>query len=37
MTYVLSELSILWGRQIAGGYKEGITPLVDKEDHKMSL
>ncbi len=25
------------GRQIAGGYKEGITPLVDEEDHKMSL
>ncbi len=25
------------GRQIAGGYKEDITPLVDEEDHKMSL
>ena len=25
------------GRQIAGGYKESITPLVDEEDHKMSL
>lgn len=25
------------GRQVAGGYKRGITPLVDDEDHKMSL
>jgi hypothetical protein len=25
------------GRQVAGGYKESITPLVDEEDHKMSL
>ena len=25
------------GRQVAGGYKETITPLVDEEDHKMSL
>ena len=25
------------GRQVAGGYKESITPLVDDEDHKMSL
>jgi len=25
------------GRQIAGGYKESITPLVDEEGHKMSL
>ena len=23
------------GRQIAGGYKPGITPLVDEEEHKM--
>ena len=25
------------GRQIAGGYKKTITPLVDEEDHKISL
>lgn len=25
------------GRQVAGGYKQGATPLVDEEDHKMSL
>ena len=25
------------GRQIAGGYKPGITPLVDEEEHKISL
>jgi len=25
------------GRQIAGGYKDGIVPLVDDEDHKMCL
>jgi len=25
------------GRQIAGGYKASITPLVDEEDHKMSV
>lgn len=25
------------GRQVAGGYKESITPLVDDEDHRMSL
>ena len=25
------------GRQVAGGYKNTITPLVDDEDHKMSL
>ena len=25
------------GRQIAGGYKEGVVPLVDYEDHKMCL
>ncbi len=25
------------GRQIAGGYKQGITPLVDEEEHKISL
>jgi len=25
------------GRQIAGGYKERIVPLVDYEDHKMCL
>ena len=25
------------GRQIAGGYKETITPLVDEEEHKISL
>ena len=25
------------GRQIAGGYKKTITPLVDDEDHKISL
>lgn len=25
------------GRQIAGGYKEGIVPLVDEEGHKMCI
>ena len=25
------------GRQIAGGYKKTVTPLVDEEDHKISL
>lgn len=25
------------GRQIAGGYNKKITPLVDEEDHKISL
>ena len=25
------------GRQIAGGYKKGITPLVDEEEHKMGI
>ena len=25
------------GRQVAGGYKETITPLVDEEKHKISL
>ena len=25
------------GRQIAGGYKAGITPLVDDEEHKMGI
>ena len=25
------------GRQVAGGYKESINPLVDEEHHKMSL
>jgi len=25
------------GRQIAGGYNTKITPLVDEEDHKISL
>ena len=25
------------GRQIAGGYKKGVTPLVDEEEHKMSV
>lgn len=25
------------GRQIAGGYKKTITPLVDEEEHKISL
>ena len=25
------------GRQIAGGYNKTITPLVDEEDHKISL
>lgn len=25
------------GRQIAGGYNQTITPLVDEEDHKISL
>ncbi|MDH3677169.1 MAG: hypothetical protein OEQ12_02585 [Nitrosopumilus sp.] len=25
------------GRQVAGGYKSTITPLVDEEDHKISL
>jgi len=25
------------GRQVAGGYKDTITPLVDEEEHKMSL
>ena len=25
------------GRQIAGGYKKSVTPLVDEEDHKISL
>jgi hypothetical protein len=25
------------GRQVAGGYKDTITPLVDEEEHKISL
>ena len=25
------------GRQIAGGYRDTITPLVDEEEHKISL
>ena len=25
------------GRQIAGGYKKGITPLVDDEEHMMGI
>ena len=25
------------GGQIAGGYKKGITPLVDEEEHKMGI
>lgn len=25
------------GRQVAGGYKSTITPLVDEEEHKISL
>lgn len=25
------------GRQVAGGYKKTITPLVDEEEHKISL
>lgn len=25
------------GKQIAGGYKDAITPLVDEEEHKISL
>jgi hypothetical protein len=25
------------GRQIAGGYNKNVTPLVDEEDHKISL
>ena len=25
------------GRQIAGDYKEGITPLVDEEEHKIGI
>ena len=25
------------GRQIAGGYRDEITPLVDEEEHKISL
>lgn len=25
------------GKQIAGRYKNGITPLVDEEEHKMSV
>jgi hypothetical protein len=25
------------GRQVAGGYKDTITPLVDEEKHKISL
>jgi hypothetical protein len=25
------------GRQVAGGYKDIITPLVDEEEHKISL
>jgi len=25
------------GRQIAGGYKEGIIPLVDEEEHKIGI
>ena len=25
------------GRQVAGGYKDTITPLVDVEEHKISL
>ena len=25
------------GRQIAGGYNKTVTPLVDEEDHKISL
>lgn len=25
------------GKQIAGGYKEGITPLVDAEEHKIGI
>ena len=25
------------GRQVAGGYRDTITPLVDEEEHKMSL
>ena len=25
------------GRQIAGGYKKGITPLVDDEEHRMGI
>ena len=25
------------GRQVAGGYRDTITPLVDEEEHKISL
>ncbi|MDH3825464.1 MAG: hypothetical protein OES14_06695 [Nitrosopumilus sp.] len=25
------------GRQVAGGYRDNITPLVDTEEHKISL
>ena len=25
------------GRQISGGYKKGITPLVDDEEHRMGI
>jgi len=25
------------GRQVAGGYKETITPMVDEEEHKINL
>ena len=25
------------GRQVAGGYKKGITPLVDDEEHRMGI
>jgi len=25
------------GRQVAGGYNDAITPLVDEEEHKISL
>jgi hypothetical protein len=25
------------GRQVAGGYRDAITPLVDEEEHKISL
>ena len=25
------------GRQVAGGYKNGITPLVDDEEHRMGI
>jgi len=25
------------GRQIAGGYREGLVPLVDEEEHKMGI